>query len=64
MPKIRLLHVWVGKGDSWSRLSARNAKNWLLLVLGRNREFLVATEFLFGFVSQQGFLCHDMVLIF
>ena len=37
MPKIRLLHVWVATGDSWSRQSVGNAKNWLLLVLGRDR---------------------------
>ena len=34
MSKIRLLHVWVATGDSWSRQSVGNAKNWLLLVLG------------------------------
>ena len=51
MPKKRLLHVWVGIGDSWSRQSAGNAKNRLLLVLGRDRKFLVATEFFSGFVT-------------
>ena len=45
MPKIRLLHVWVTIRDSWSRQGAGNAKNWLLLVLGQDREFLLATEF-------------------
>ena len=44
MPKIRLLHVWVATGDSWLRQSVRNAKNWLLLVLGRDKEFLVVIE--------------------
>ena len=45
MPKNRLLHVWVVTGDSRSRHSVGNAKNRLLLVLGRKREFLVVTEF-------------------
>ena len=45
MPKNRLLHVWVTIGDSWSRQSVGDAKNRLLLVLGRYREFLVAIEF-------------------
>ena len=62
--KNRLLHVWVVTGDSWLRQSAGNAKNRLLLVLGRDRGFLVATEFFFGFVSRQEFLCRDMVLRF
>ena len=35
--KNRLLHVWVTIGESWSRESARNAKNRLLLVLGHDR---------------------------
>ena len=52
MEKIRLLHVWVTTRDSWSRHGAGNAKNLLLLVLGRDRGFLVATEFFLV-------LCHD-----
>ena len=43
--KNRLLHVWVTTGDYWSQHSAGNAKNKLLLVLGRDREFLVTIEF-------------------
>ena len=49
--KNRLLHVWVAIRDSWSRQSAGNAKNRLLLVLSRDREFLVVTEFFSGSVS-------------
>ena len=64
MPKNGLLHVWVMTGDSWSRQSARNVKNRLLLVLGHDRGFLVATEFFSGSVSRQEFLCYDMVLKF
>ena len=45
MPKNRLLHVWVATGDSCSRQSAGNAKDMLLLVLGRDRELMVVTEF-------------------
>ena len=45
MPKNRLFHVWVATGDSWLRQSVGNAKNKLLLVLGRDKEFLVAAEF-------------------
>ena len=52
MPKNGLLHVWVMTGDSWSRQSARNVKNRLLLVLGHDRGFLVATEFFSGSVSR------------
>ena len=57
MSKIRLPHVWVVTGDSWSRQRAGNAKNGLLLVLGGDRVlswFSVAT----------GISCHDMVLKF
>ena len=65
-PKKRLLHVWVATGDSWSGQSAGNAKNKLLLVLGCDREFLVATEFFSGSVSRHGSQilsnksCHNM----
>ena len=36
----------------WSRQSAGNAKIWLLLALGRDREFLVVIEFFLGSVSR------------
>ena len=45
IPKNRLLHVWVVTGDSWLRQSVGNSKNKLLLVLGCDKEFLVAKEF-------------------
>ena len=52
--KNRLLHVWVLTGDLWSRQSVGNAKNRLLLVLGRDRKFLITTEFFLV-------LCRDTV---
>ena len=53
IPKNRLLHVWVTTGDSWWLQSAGNAKNKLLLVLGRDKEFLVAIEFFLGSMSRK-----------
>ena len=69
--KNRLLHVWVSTRDLWSRQSVGNAKNRLLLVLGRDMKFLITTEFFLVLcrdmvsdvkpskLSQHGFLCCD-----